>query len=182
MIVLFILVFMQDFQLQQLERRISRMQGERSNEEKLQLEARITVKLHKSFNPLEFCCFSKVAYTCRLLCIENSIHCRCSHFAVDFVGSFFKWCYPKPNYFWFWDSCCCHITRWNLIVQVKGVLWRTLGNHWPLPTILLGTPFNHTTKFHRGMYCKSWLQTIFFYTQCPRLFFLLGTDLTTRWT
>lgn len=79
MIVLFILVFTQDFQLQQLERRISRMQGERSNEEKLQLEARITVKLHKSFNPLEFCCFSKVAYTCRLLCIENSIHCRCSH-------------------------------------------------------------------------------------------------------
>ena len=98
MIVLFILVFTQDFQLQQLERRISRMQGERSNEEKLQLEARITVKLHKSLNPLEFCCFSKVAYTCRLLCIENSIHCRCSHFAVDFVGSFFKWCYPKPNY------------------------------------------------------------------------------------
>ena len=35
----------QDFQLQQLERRISRMQGERSNEEKLQLEARIKVKI-----------------------------------------------------------------------------------------------------------------------------------------
>lgn len=31
--------------MQQLERRISRMQGERSNEEKLQLEARIKVKL-----------------------------------------------------------------------------------------------------------------------------------------
>lgn len=36
------IIYMQDFQLQQLERRISRMQGERSNEEKLQLEARIT--------------------------------------------------------------------------------------------------------------------------------------------
>lgn len=35
------IIYMQDFQLQQLERRISRMQGERSNEEKLQLEARI---------------------------------------------------------------------------------------------------------------------------------------------
>ena len=41
----YILLFVwQDFQLQQLERRISRMQGERSNEEKLQLEARIKVK------------------------------------------------------------------------------------------------------------------------------------------
>lgn len=35
------IIYMQDFQLQQLERRISRMQGERSNEEQLQLEARI---------------------------------------------------------------------------------------------------------------------------------------------
>ena len=40
-----IFVWSQDFQLQQLERRISRMQGERSNEEKLQLEARIKVQL-----------------------------------------------------------------------------------------------------------------------------------------
>lgn len=38
------LLFLQDFQLQQLERRITRMQGERTNEEKLQLEARIKVK------------------------------------------------------------------------------------------------------------------------------------------
>ncbi|KAJ7376952.1 Coiled-coil domain-containing protein 39, partial [Desmophyllum pertusum] len=35
------IIYMQDFQLQQLERRITRMQGERTNEEKLQLEARI---------------------------------------------------------------------------------------------------------------------------------------------
>lgn len=32
---------LQDFAIQQVERRINRMQGERSNEEKLQLEARI---------------------------------------------------------------------------------------------------------------------------------------------
>ena len=31
----------QDFSIQQLERRINRMSGEQSNEEKLQLEARI---------------------------------------------------------------------------------------------------------------------------------------------
>ena len=31
----------QDFAVQQLERRINRMQGERSNEEKIQLEAKI---------------------------------------------------------------------------------------------------------------------------------------------
>ncbi|KAK3698535.1 hypothetical protein QZH41_014464 [Actinostola sp. cb2023] len=35
------IIYMQDFQLQQLERRINRLQGERSNEEKLHLEARI---------------------------------------------------------------------------------------------------------------------------------------------
>ncbi|KAK2573594.1 Coiled-coil domain-containing protein 39 [Acropora cervicornis] len=42
------IIYMQDFQLQQLERRISRMQGERSNEEKLQLEARITDDLRRA--------------------------------------------------------------------------------------------------------------------------------------
>ncbi len=33
--------FVQDFAIQQLERRINRMQGEQSNEEKLHLEAKI---------------------------------------------------------------------------------------------------------------------------------------------
>jgi hypothetical protein len=45
--------FRQDFTIQQLERRINRMQGEQSNEEKMQLEEKIkelTVELDEKTN------------------------------------------------------------------------------------------------------------------------------------
>lgn len=120
-----LLLCSQDFQLQQLERRISRMQGERSNEEKLQLEARIKVKLQVCRHLFSLELYKNHVYMLfRLSCWHKRLVSIAIFVVLQFIISYFMK-NIKALFFKFCRSWCL---KWRSITQLThfSVLkWRT---------------------------------------------------------